>query len=233
MTLIPQETGMQIRKSLSLVMFVLLIVSGSASAQDSDVRNGGSARQRGYISAVAGTTFATETSPTVAVEYAENLGRYVQGYATFSYFDNLVNDATLDELRSVGTMLTSLTGSSWNFDARDRGIAFVAGGKFLVPTGTGIRPYVGGGAGAIKVTRTITERVRGDLTSAVIGEGLTDPTFSTADSSATKPMVEGIVGVGIAAGPTHVDVGYRYRKAFHFATPLDFGQFSVGIGYRF
>jgi opacity protein-like surface antigen len=231
MTLTPQETGM--RKSLAFVMFAVVVAAGSARAQDAPVQNGGAAAPRGYVSAIAGATFATETSPAFAVEYAEHIGAHVQGYATLSYFDNLVGNATLDDVQRIGATLTLATGSPWAFEVRDKGVAFVAGAKFLIPTRTGIRPYVGAGAGAIKVTRTITEQFRGDLTPAVIGEGLTDPAFSAENFSATKPIVEGVAGVAIAAGHAYVDVGYRYRKAFHFATPLDFGQFSIGVGYRF
>jgi opacity protein-like surface antigen len=226
---------MQILKSLSFVVCALAFTSVSARAQEAaDVRSGAGAPQRGYVSAGTGVTLGTDRAATFAVEYADNLGRQVQAYANFSYFDNVINDATRDELRSLAGLMAGLTGSPWEFSGRDRGVAFVAGGKVLVPTGTSVRPYVGAGAGALNVKRTITERTRGDLTSAVISDlGFTDGAFNTADASTTKPMIEGIVGVGIVAGHTYVDVGYRYRKAFHFAAPLDFGQFSVGVGYRF
>jgi len=226
---------MRIVKALSFVACSFVIMPGYSLAQDAaDVRSGATAPQRGYVSAGTGVTLDTERATTFAVEYADQIGRNVQGYATFSYFDDVMNDDTREELRALGAMMAGLTGSPWEFSGRDRGAAFVVGGKLLVPTGTVVRPYVGGGAGAINVKRTITERTRGDLTGAIVRDlGFTDGAFNSTDASTTKPIVEGVVGVGIAAGRTYVDVGYRYRKAFHFATPLDFGQFSVGIGYKF
>lgn len=224
---------MQMVKSLAVLTCSMLMAGAAAAQEAADVRGMTPARERGHVAANAGATLETRTTPVFGVEYAEPIGRYAQGYVALTYFDDLTTEASREELRNLGSVLSSLTGSPWEFSARDRGIAFAAGAKFLVPTGTGIRPYVGGGAGAIKITRTITERTRGNLTDAVIREGLTDASFSSVNASATKPMVEGIVGVGIAAGHTYVDVGYRYRKAFHFAAPLDFGQFAVGVGYKF
>jgi hypothetical protein len=219
----------------SLVVFSFLLASGSARAQnEQQLQPRDGAPQRGYVSAGGGATLDSDRSGAFAVEYGDQIGRDVQAYATFSYFDNLITDSTQDDLRRLGDVMAGLTGTAWEFSGRDRGAAFVAGAKFLIPTGSGVRPYVGGGAGAINLKRTITERTRGDLTSAIsTGLGFTEGAFNSADASATKPLIEGAFGVSVLAGHTYVDVGYRYRRAFHFARSLEFGQFSVAVGYAF
>src|SRR5687768_12952290 len=102
--------------------------------------------QRGYLSASAGMEFEPPTKPVFSVEYGENIHRDVQAYATFSYFENLMTRSLQDELDTTAERLTSLTGTQFEFQGRDRGLVFVAGGKYLIPTDAAIRPYVGGGA---------------------------------------------------------------------------------------
>jgi opacity protein-like surface antigen len=138
-----------------------------------------------------------------------------------------------DEVVTLGTRLSTLTATRWELAGRDRAVALTAGAKYLVGTGT-IRPYVGAGGGIINLKRTVTEARIGDVTTAVFNDfniGVSD--LSLATRGLTRPMGEALVGVGIVAGSTYVDVGYRYRKAFRLTSGLDFSQLSVGIGYKF
>jgi opacity protein-like surface antigen len=97
-----------------------------------------------------------------------------------------------------------------------------------------VRPYVGAGLGTINLNRTVVEAPIGDVTRAVFNDyQLGEPELSLATEGITRPIVEAAFGVGIGAGRTHFDVAYRYRRAFHMSTSLDFSQVTAGIGYRF
>jgi len=186
---------------------------------------------RGYVSALAGATFSPGASSVFSVEYGDQMRRDVHAYVTFSYFENLMSQAMRDDLTALSGTLSSYSGTPWEFTGRDRGAAFVAGAKYVAP-GTTVRPYVGGGLGAISLKRTIVDRYRGDLTTAVFNDfNIGEP--GLASTSATKPLVEAGAGVEIAVRHTYVDVGYRYRHAFRLTDAVNVSQLSVGIGYRF
>jgi hypothetical protein len=63
--------------------------------------------------------------------------------------------------------------------------------------------------------------------------GTTGGVIDAADSSTYKPTAEILAGVGIAAGRTYVDIGYRYRRVYKTEEPFRFSQFNVGVGMRF
>ena len=227
---------MQLAKSVLLVPSFVLMCAASALSQVTSVAPT-TPRQHGYLAAFAGaesagTEFLPPTEPVFSLEYGDDIHRDVQAYATFSYFENLMSRSMRDDLAATAAILTSLTGTPWEFQGRDRGLALVAGAKYLVPVSKAVRPYVGGGAGAFSLKRTIREPQLGDVTAAVLGDfGLGD--VALVKTGVTRPMVEGGFGVEILAGPTYIDVGYRYRRAFRLSEQFDLSQLSVGIGYRF
>jgi len=93
---------------------------------------------------------------------------------------------------------------------------------------------VGAGIGAINLKRTVIETRIGDVTRAVFNDfQLGDVDLSRATEGITRPIVEAAFGVGIGAGHTHFDIGYRYRAVYRMASTLDFSQVTAGIGYRF
>ena len=218
-------------KSLVFAPVLALTLASTAVAQ----QLGGPApvsQPRGYVSASAGMEFEPPTKPVFSVEYGDDLHRNAQAYVTFSYFENLMKRSFQDELTATATTLTSLTGMPLEFVGRDRGLVFTAGAKYLISASESVRPYIGGGAGVLNIRRTIREPRLGDVTQAVLGDfGLGNAQFTGV--STTKPLVEAALGVGVVAGQTYIDVGYRYRRAFLMDEPIDFSQFSAGIGYRF
>ena len=225
---------MHVGRSIVLVPVFALAIAGSVSGQQI-VQAGGAVvpEQRGYVAALAGAMSGPPTAPVFSVEYGENIHRNVQAYATLSYFENLMRQTMRDEVTTLGTALSTYTGTPWELSGRDRRMAFAAGAKYLIGSGA-IRPYIGAGAGVMNLKRTVTEARIGDVTAAVfndfdIGEG----DLSLATTSLIRPLAEGSVGVGIVAGSTYVDVGYRYRRAFRLTNSLDFSQLSVGVGYKF
>ncbi len=95
--------------------------------------------------AIGGAVSRPPTAPVFGVEVAEHVVPHVQVYATFSYLENLMRETLRDDLDATATRLATLTGDSWSFSGRDRGIGLVAGAKYIFGDGS-IRPYVGGGS---------------------------------------------------------------------------------------
>jgi hypothetical protein len=210
---------------------LVVLLTGSAFAQSATSAGTPQPLGRGYIAGLAGATIDPGTTAAMSIEYGEDLRRNVQAYATFTYFDDLMTQALRNDLAAAAASLGARTGSPWEFTGRDRAAAFVVGGKYLFG-GSAVRPYVGAGAGAINVKRTIVDRYRGNVATALandlnVGDAL------LASAAVTGPLVEGIVGVELSGGGVYVDVGYRHRRAFRFTDPLNVGQVSVGVGYRF
>jgi hypothetical protein len=160
--------------------------------------------------------------------------RSVQAYMSVGYYDNIMSQTAKNQLAQVGTTLTAITGTPWIFEGRDRARSFTFGAKFIAPTGS-VRPYLGGGFGALNIRRTIREQTRGNLTTAYLaefgsGDGVVDPT----QSNTTHPMAEVAAGVGAIAGRAFVDFGYRYRRGFHNVNQsFDVSQVGVSAGVKF
>jgi opacity protein-like surface antigen len=190
--------------------------------------------ERGYLIGGAGIAVDGPRTAGLSFEIAERAGRYAQVYANFIYFDDLMTDATRDQLATLGSVLTSATATPWSFTGRDRGRAFSVGARVLLPTGLPVRPFVGGGVGAINVKRIIVEQSRGDLTTEVLSQfSLGDTVVDATQASTTRPMLEGIGGVAAVAGRLHVEVAYRYRRALHAVQALDVSQAGVAVGLSF
>jgi hypothetical protein len=222
---------MQLTRTAALVPCMLGMTAAMTFAQQ-PVGDSQPARERIYVSAAIGATVGPQTAAVFAGELGDRVHRNVQAYLTISYYENLMDAATRDDLSLLSTGLTRVTGIPWSLGGRDRGVAMVAGGKYLIGEAA-VRPYLGGGAGIINLRRTIRDPRVGDVTSAVLTEfGIGDSTMTS--NALTRPLLEAAVGVAIAAGrASYVDVGYRYRRAFHLSEPLDFGQLAAAIGVRF
>ena len=224
---------MQLVKSFVLVSACVLGFATSALCQQPPApRPVAIPEQRGYVAGAVGVEFEPPTQAVFSVEYGENLNRDVQAYATFSYFENVMTTSFQDELTEQAQFITARSGVRLDFFGRDRALVFAVGGKYLIPMSDMVRPYVGGGAGVLNIRRSIRDPRLGDVTKAVLedfGIGEIDFTFI----SVTRPMAEAALGIGIVAGETYIDIGYRYRRAFHMTERFDLSQFSAGIGYKF
>ena len=222
---------MNARHSVSAALVLALVSSASAFGQGASAPR--ASEPKWYLAAVGGAVSRPPTGPVFGVEIAENIAQHVQAYANFSYFDNLMDESLRNALDARAVQLTSLTSTPWSFSGRDRGMSFVAGGKYLFGNGT-IRPYVGGGAGIINLKREVVEARLGDVTQAVFNDyHLGEADLSLSTLGVTTSLVEAAVGIGIGSGRTHFDVGYRYRSAFGLTNKLDFSTVTAGVGYRF
>lgn len=230
---------MRILKSLGAVTVLTAAVAGPAFGQVSQP-SGGPQPPRGYIAVLGGAASGqlggadagSPTQPVFSVEYGDDVRHDVIAYLNVSYIENLMPQPLRDDLVLTASALTQLTGALWEFQGRDRAVILTAGGKYLFGR-QDVQPYVGGGAGVINIRRFVLERNLGDLTAAVFNDfdsGSAD--LSLASAGLTRPLIEAAFGVGITKGNTYVDVGYRYRRAFRLVETLDFGQFTVGVGYR-
>ena len=222
---------MNARHTISAALVLALVSSVSAFAQGAPAP--AAKEPRWYLAAIGGAVSRPAAEPLIGAEIAEHLGRHGQAYLTVSYFENLMRDSLRDALDAKSAELTRLTADAWALSGHDRGVAVVAGGKYVFGSGT-MRPYVGAGLGTIHLKRTVLEARLGDVTRAVYNDfDLGEADLSLAAEGITRPLMEAAFGVGIGTGRTHFDVGYRYRSAFRTATDLNFSQITAGIGYRF
>lgn len=223
-----------ISRAISLLVVPAMMALGAPPAFAQQQAPQPPQRDYGWVAAAAGFTFGSETqrAATFSGEYGEDVHPRVQAHVTISYFENVMRQELNDDLEILSLGLTQVSGIPWNLQGRERAVTAVAGGRYLVATQGAIRPYVGGGGGVINLKRTIVDARVGNLTSAVLTDfGIGD--FALVSSSVTRPLLEGAFGVGFYNGPVYVDVGYRYKRAFHLSAPLDLSQVVAGIGYKF
>jgi Outer membrane protein beta-barrel domain len=219
-------------RRVSFVPVLVLLTSSAAMAQGRPAPP--TPFDRGFMTGSAGATFADQRAATFGLEIGERLNSRTQAYVAFNYFDNLFTDRAAADLNDLSETLTVLNGDSWAFTGRDRGLAFSGGARYLLARGPNVRPYVGGGPGVLNVKRTITEQFRGDVTDPFLNAfGAPDGAIDAARISTFRPMAEFIAGVGVGAGRTYVDAGYRFRKVFRAGDSFTFSQFTVGVGMRF
>lgn len=219
-------------RSILVVPCALLLTASVALAQQT--RPAGPPADGGYMTGFAGLSVADDIAPVFGVEIGEHVSPRVQAYVTFTYFDNLLNDDARNDLDLLEVQLGAVTGAIWEFEGRDRGLAFSGGAKYLLSDEGNVRPYIGGGPGVLNLRRSITERDLGEMSDAILAvfgapDGAIDPT----QESTFKPMVEGIVGVGITKGRAYFDVGYRLRKVFRSRESFIFHQVAVAVGMGF
>lgn len=220
-------------RALAVLVVPTLLTFGVPSAH-AQQQNPQPRRDFGWVSVVAGTTFGTQTQTvaTFAGEYGDDVHPRVQAHVTISYFDNLLTQDLETELSQLSAGLTTVSGTSWSLQGRDRAVTMVLGGRYLIATQGTFRPYVGGGGGVINLKRSISDARAGIVTADVLEEfGVGE--FSLIGRSVTRPLLEAAVGVGVYRGPVYVDIGYRFNRAFHLTEPLDFSRVAVGIGYKF
>jgi hypothetical protein len=225
---------MRIARSVSFVFVFVAVTAASAVAQQ--VPAPVESPVRGYLVVGAGAVSGIgQTSPTFSAELGDHVMPNVQVYASLTYHDNLMSETARQHLVDVGQSLSTVTGTPWNFQGRDRAWALTAGAKYLFGDSPVVRPYVGAGLGVINLERVVREQSRGNLTAAFLsefgsGDGLVDAT----QEDVVKPLGEVAAGLGVVAGRAYFDFGYRYRTAFHnVGDSLEFSQFIGSVGVKF
>jgi hypothetical protein len=181
-----------------------------------------------YVAATGGALLSPNTTGAFGAEFGDRIHPHVVAYATLTYFEDLMDSSVSDQLASASRTLTSVTGRSWNLQGRDRGVGFVAGGKYLITRGS-VRPYVGGGLGALGLRRFVTDARAGDVTLATFND-LNIGDRALTDKTVVRPLGEAAFGVDFEFGRTHSELGYRYRHAFNLTNTPDFSQVVAAIG---
>jgi hypothetical protein len=221
-------------KTTSLLLMMLVAAPALAQQRPSPPRP-----LRGYLigggGASLGQAVPAQTSLTLSAEIAENMTRNIQAYMSAVFYDNIMSDAETNQLALVGSALSAATGTPWVFQGRDRGRSFTFGAKVLMPATSSVHPYIGGGFGALNVRRTIQELSRGNVTQAFLtqfgsADGLVHPT----DTDTTHAMTEVAAGIGAVIKGAYLDVGYRYRRAFHTGSEsFNISQVGAAVGVKF
>jgi len=222
---------MRLLRYVSLVCFALATTAISAEAQEP--RPVPDEHQDGYLIGGVGFARGPHTGPLFTAEVGEKMGRAFQAYAAFQFFDDLMTDSTRDALEQTAQQLEAITLTPWEFQGRDRGRTFTAGVKAAWPGS--IRPYVAGGVGVLNLKRIVTERTLGDVSGAFRSAyPVTAGPVDNAQAVTTRPLVEAGAGVGVIVGPVYLDIGYRYRRAFHvFDGAFTFSQITTSAGMAF
>ena len=220
-------------KTTSLLLMVLVAAPAFAQQRPAPAPS----PLRGYLIGGGGASMGStaQTAVTLSAEIAENMTRNVQAYMSAVFYDNIMSSAATNQLALVGSSLTALTGTPWVFEGRDKARSFTFGAKVLVPGTSSVHPYVGGGFGALNVRRVIHEQSRGNITQAFLAQfGSPDGFVNPTDTDTTHPMGEVAAGVGAVIKRAYVDVGYRYRKAFHTGNQsFQFSQVGAQVGVKF
>ncbi len=190
---------------------------------------------RGYLIAGASALVSNPVSPVFSTEIAERVTSDIQVYVAFTYYDNLMSDETQAELDDVSTQLSFATGTSWDFEGRDRGRSFTAGAKYLLPTATPLRPFVGAGIGVINLRRTISEQSRGNLTAAYVSQfGSSYGMVDVSQTNTNRPLGEFTAGVAMVVRKAYIQFDYRFGKPFHTGDGgYDISTAGVSAGVAF
>jgi hypothetical protein len=230
---------MRLRLIPSFAALILVTVAAIPAAAQQPVQRPpqrASTPLRGYLVVGAGSSVGMpQASPTFSAEVAEHVRANLHVYLSASFSDNVMSDTAQDDLVRSGDLLSQFTGEEWVFTGNDRARSLTLGVKYLVPTASPVRPYVGGGFGVLNLRRTIRERSRGDMSEAYLLEfGAPDGAVDPSQTNTNRPLGELTVGVGIAIRRAFLDVGYRYRRGFHVGGDgLALSQVGVSAGLKF
>ena len=190
---------------------------------------------RGYLIGSASALITDGIAPVFSAEIAESATTNVEVYLTFSYYDNLMSDEARAELDDVSAQLSFATGTPWRFQGRDRGRSITAGAKYLMPTASAVRPFVGAGIGVINLRRTIAEQSRGNLTAAYLSQfGGSAGVLDLSQTNTNKPLGELTAGVAVVVRRAYFQFDYRFRKPFHSGDAgFDIATAGVAAGIAF
>jgi hypothetical protein len=224
---------MRLFRSIAFVSVLAVTFVTPALAQNREVPSPRWAR--GYLIGSASTLVTERIAPVFSAEIAEGATADIQVYLAFSYYDNLMSDQAQAELDDVSTQLSFATGTPWHFQGRDRGRSITAGAKYLVPTATPLRPFVGAGIGVINLRRTISEQSRGNLTAAYVSQfGGSDGVVDLSQTNTNKPLGEFTAGVAMVVRRAYVQFDYRFRTPFHSGDAgFDIATVGVAAGIAF
>jgi Outer membrane protein beta-barrel domain len=177
-------------RTIALAMLALGMLSANAYAQEEST----------YALASTGLTFGNASAVAVGAELGTNVGEHIQIYATAGHHRDVLPTSfkePLDVLADAGITM------------RAPAFLFSSGVRYLIPTNSGVRPYVSAGGGTARLKLRASVEGLGDVTNQLVDAGY----LSKDDVSFTKLLIEFGGGVAVPLGSAlQLDLGYKYIK---------------------
>lgn len=187
---------------------------------------------QGYVEVVAQSAFGNVTSQSYGLELGYTIGENVQVFLE----GGRTRDVATAELGAAAQLIAgalSQTQSGVAFTVREPVTFGAAGIRYLVDSGTKVRPYALAGLGVARVKHDVAFTVgSADVTSTISQYGIVLGTDLT--GSFTKPML--LLGVG-ATYPAWrqliLDFQFRYGRIFAPDQGINVSRAGIGVGFAF
>jgi hypothetical protein len=183
------------------------------------------AQDRAYVAAVGGLTFQAETAGLFGAEAGFHVTRDLVVFAQGGRMLDVLPRSVRDDLDAAVETLEAFTGRPWNFEAQVEAAYFGGGIKYLLPTGTGLRPYIVAGIGGVNYKGSLEERELGDVLDQAIALGVVDED----DVRGTEVAYEVGGGISASSGRAQLDAGYRLMNV----KGVNISRLAAAIGIRF
>jgi opacity protein-like surface antigen len=212
-------------------LFVIVILStlagaGIARAQSTDA-------SKGYVEAVAQSSFGTVTSQSYGGEFGVTVRPNLQIFVEAGQTRNAATAAFTTAAQQIQGFL-SQDNSGVGLLAK-KPITFGAAGlRFLIPlSNPSLVPYVLAAGGVARIKQDVTFSINGtDVTANLAQYGVVLGT----DLSGTETTGLAEIGAGLAWSPWRqlvIDFQYRYARIFASDQGINLNRAGVGIGVRF
>lgn len=197
---------------------------------------------RAYVMGFGGAAMSTINAGLFGGSAGLTLGRDVQVFGEFGRMQDVLPGFTKEDL-NVAVEAARADGSTFTWKSKVPTAYAIGGVRYLVPTGTIVRPYASVGAGVAHLMPSPTFVVDGlDITSAA----LQDPNMANMFKTDNRPLAT--VGAGITVNMVRhvkVDIGYKYSRIFvntdylqspdspHQHKNVDVHRLQLGLGFTF
>ncbi len=183
--------------------------------------------QGGFVHALGGVTFGTESAPVFGGGGGVNLGENVQLFGEFGRMGNVIPSELQDEIDALSELLSEDTGLPVTLEVRVPAIYGMGGLRYTVPTGGRVRPYVEAAAGFARLSADVNADVGGIDISGLVEE-------EAGIEAATKFLLMLGGGINIPVNDTlGIDVGYRWNGIFTDDPMIKASQVYGGVRITF
>lgn len=183
------------------------------------------AQDRGYVQGAGGVTFMSDVSGVVGAEAGFKVGRTLIVFGQVGRMMNVLPRDIQEDIDNAAELLESFTGRPWQFDAAIRATYAGGGIRYVLPFGSGIRPYVTGGVGIVNYAGSLRERELGDVLDQAVSLGVVE----SDDVKGNELAYEVGGGVVIPRGRWQLDGGYRLMNV----SGVNVSRLVAGAGVRF
>jgi opacity protein-like surface antigen len=194
---------------------ILVAAVATASAQSAS---------KGYVQALGGATFGTETSWMIGGGAGVTVAKHVQIIGEFGYMRDVLPSSLHDALDAELRDMSGMYGVSVTVDMKVRALYGAGGARFLLPGSAKVTPYVDVTAGLAHLTPHIV----------VAAQGSTVDASSDADLNVNKPLMG--LGGGVDIAMSHrvgLQLGYQYTRIFTGDPDINTHRATAGVSVRF